>query len=167
MLTTATITIDIGRTASGSEAETLDSPLRAKWGTALEAGFVAFPSVLLTHFKTLDVTPTEFLVVLNLVAHWWEADRKPFPRVGTIARRLNVQPRTVQRALNKLRSIGLIDWERVQVQNGKVLENPSATQGVRRRRYDLTKLVRRAEHYAEHRKITRARRNSGVSEIVT
>ena len=91
------------------------SALRAKWGAALDAGFVALPNVLVTNFADLRITPTQFLVLTVLLSHWWTADAKPFPRVATIARRLSTTPRTVQRALNALRAAGLIDWERVQV----------------------------------------------------
>ena len=131
------------------------SPLRAKWGAALDHGFVAIPSVLLLQFKTLRATPTEFLVALNLIAHWWEVDRKPFPRVTTIARRMDLTPRTVQRALNRLRALGLIEWDYVQMVNGQVSEHAPRGIGIRRRRYDLSRLVERADRYVAHRKSVR------------
>jgi DNA-binding transcriptional ArsR family regulator len=88
------------------------SSLRAKWGAALDSGYIALPAVLVTYFAELKVTPTQFLVLLVLLSHWWTAGSKPFPRVSTIARRLDATPRTVQRALNALRAAGLIDWTR-------------------------------------------------------
>lgn len=119
------------------------SPLRLLWGTAVDRGFVAIPSVLLLNFKTLGINPTEFLILLNLLDHWWTADRKPYPRVTTIARRLHVQPRTVQRGLNQLRAKGLVTWDRHQMVQGRIRKGQAGI-GVRRRLYDLSNLVDRA-----------------------
>jgi hypothetical protein len=127
------------------------SSLRARWRTAADTGFVAVPNVLLIHFQSLEATPTEFVVLLNLLMHLWSADGRSFPRVATIARRMDTSPRTVQRALNQLRALGLVKWRRVQVKNGKILENPGPGEGVRRRLYDLTPLVERADRLATER----------------
>jgi DNA-binding MarR family transcriptional regulator len=125
--------------------------LRKRWRSAADTGFVAVPTVLLTYFRTLNITPTEFVVLLNLLAHWWSADRGPFPRVSTIARRMDTSPRTVQRALNRLRAIGLIDWQRVQVRDGKILSRAYPGDGIRRRLYDLGPLVAVADRLAADR----------------
>lgn len=125
------------------------STIRRKWHAAADTGFVAVPNVLLTYFTRLKVSPTEFLVLLNLMAHWWSAEARPFPRVATIARRMDASPRTVQRALNRLRALGLIDWQRVQVKNGKIIANPN--DGIRRRLYDLAPLVKVADRLAVQR----------------
>ncbi len=127
------------------------SSLRARWRTAAETGFVAVPNVLLIHFQTLGATPTEFVVLLNLLMHLWSVDGRSFPRVSTIARRMDTSPRTVQRALNRLRELGLIKWRRVQVKDGKVLEDPNTNEGVRRRLYDLTPVLERADRLAVDR----------------
>lgn len=150
-----------------AKKEATPSALRARWGGALDAGFVAFPSILLVQFKSLNVTPTEFLVALNLISHWWEADRKPYPRVSTIARRLKLTPRTVQRALNRLRDQGLIQWDHVHVHNGRVMENQKL--GVRRRRYDLEPLVLRADRFVAERQAIReaAEQRRRMPEIAT
>jgi predicted transcriptional regulator len=121
--------------------------MQKKWRAAGETGFVAVPNVLLTYFHQMDVTPTEFVVLLNLMSHWWSAENRPFPRVATIARRMDTTPRTVQRALNKLRERGLISWRRVQVRNGKIVNKD----GVRRRLYDLAPLVDFADRVASDR----------------
>jgi hypothetical protein len=125
--------------------------LRKKWRAAADTGFVAVPNVLLTYYRTLNVTPTEFVVLLNLLSHWWSADTRPFPRVSTIARRMETSPRTVQRALNRLRALGLIDWQRVQVKNGKIVPGARPGEGVRRRLYDLAPLVNVADRLAADR----------------
>ena len=40
--------------------------------------------------------------------HWWYRDQMPFPRPTTIARRMGVTVRTVQRALLGLQALGLL-----------------------------------------------------------
>jgi hypothetical protein len=127
------------------------TPLRKRWRAAADTGFVAVPNVLLTYFRTLNVTPTEFVVLLNLLAHWWSTDARPYPRVSTIARRMETSPRTVQRALNRLRALGLIDWQRVQVKDGKIVPGARSGEGVRRRLYDLAPLVDVADRLAKDR----------------
>lgn len=133
------------------DGEERSAGLHEKWREATQPGFVAVPNVLLTYFKSLNITPTEFLVLLNLLLHWWYVERRPFPRVSTIARRMDTTPRTVQRALNRLRAIGLIDWRLVQVRNGKILPEGHVGDGVRRRVYDLTPLADRAARLAQDR----------------
>ncbi|MGL4094379.1 helix-turn-helix domain-containing protein [Agrobacterium cavarae] len=38
----------------------------------------------------------------------WYAEQKPFPRSTVIAKRMGVEPRTVQRSLKKLSDLGLV-----------------------------------------------------------
>lgn len=127
-------------------------PLRERWGDSLDLGFAAVPSVLLTSFASLGITSTEFLVLLVLVSHWHSGDTGPYPRVSTIARRLGTTPRTVQRALTGLRKAGLLNWERVQVLDGRILRHAPPGVGVRRRVYEMRHVVERAARLAEARR---------------
>jgi predicted transcriptional regulator len=68
--------------------------------------------VLLKNQHKLDLTATELLVLINLLSFWWYADALPFPRVATLAKRMNVTPRTVQRCLQKLVDKGLLAKKR-------------------------------------------------------
>ena len=82
----------------------------------------------------LGLSPTDLCVLLNLGAHWWYPESQPCPRSTTIARRMNIHVRKVQRSLSALRKGGLID---VRKEGG-------------RRYYDLLPLVRRLEPYAQN-----------------
>ncbi|WP_443969589.1 helix-turn-helix domain-containing protein [Sphingobium sp. CR28] len=104
--------------ATSLETSSIDQPLEAvkatvkeKWQGAVTAGsgFVAVPVALLKLQSKYDLTPTELLVLINLLAHWWEPDRPVYPRSTTIAKRMDVQTRTVQRALAKLEKRGLLE----------------------------------------------------------
>jgi hypothetical protein len=79
-----------------------------KWGEVARAGFQVVPDLLLKHQNDLEINPTEMVVLLNVLMHWWYRDQKPFPRSTTIARRMGSTLRTVQRALQNLEEKGLL-----------------------------------------------------------
>lgn len=89
-------------------------PLQKKWGTSLDEGFLLIPVLLLKRQRELALDSTEVVVLLNLLAAWWDTETRPYPRSTTIAQRIGVTPRTVQRCLEKLEKKGLI----VRVRNG-------------------------------------------------
>ena len=86
----------------------IESRLYAKWGEAAVAGWQGLPDVLLKNQHKLDLTPTELVVLINVLSFWWYADELPYPRISTLAKRMNVTPRTVQRCLQRLNERGLL-----------------------------------------------------------
>ncbi len=92
--------------ALGTAAE-LTAPMK-KWGVALDGGFQILPDLLLRCQRELDLTTNDVVVLLNLTMAWWERDRLPFPRTATIARRMDISERTVQRSINRLRKLRLL-----------------------------------------------------------
>jgi hypothetical protein len=109
----------------------------AKWGPAGIAGFQIVPDLLLKHQASLELTATEMLVLLNVTMHWWYPDQRPFPRSSIIAKRMGVQTRTVQRAMERFRELGLLT---------KVKETAN---GGEREVCDLTGLVSKLAEFAE------------------
>jgi Helix-turn-helix domain len=95
------------------------SAVVAKWGKAADAGFQLVPDVLLKNQSNLGLTAIELVVLLNLTMHWWYPAQKPFPRSTTIAERMGVDVRTVQRALKQLAELGLIQRVAVQTEAGE------------------------------------------------
>lgn len=98
-----------GSGASAPE-EALPTTIKDKWQGAVTqgSGFVAIPVALLRLQTKYGLTPTEMLVLINLLAHWWDPARAVFPRSTTIASRMGVDTRTVQRATAKMEKSGLI-----------------------------------------------------------
>lgn len=94
-------------------------PSVAKWGEVANAGFQILPDALLKHQRELGLDATDVLVLVNLTMHWWYADQKPFPRTTTIARRMNVSVRTVQRSMSKLQRLQLIERKKVDDEHGQ------------------------------------------------
>jgi predicted transcriptional regulator len=88
------------------------SAVYAKYGEASIAGFQAVPDLLLKHQCELGLSPTDLAVLLNVLMHWWYPEKKPFPRSTTIAKRMGVTPRTVQRSLQQLEELGLLVREK-------------------------------------------------------
>jgi DNA-binding MarR family transcriptional regulator len=73
-----------------------------------EVGLHYYPSLLLKAQGKLKLTPPQFNVLMQVVEHWWEAHREPYPAKDTIARRMNKSPRQVQRYLTQLENAGMI-----------------------------------------------------------
>ena len=123
--------------SSAAEGQPPTAPMR-KWGSALDVGFQVLPNALVRHLCRSGATPIDFVVLLNLLMAWWDPERMPYPRVSTIASRMNVSPRTVQRSLGALRRAGFIRWDRGHVGT------------IRRRQFDLSPLAERAKAWAEN-----------------
>lgn len=93
-----------------ASAEPLPITVKEKWQGAVTegSGFVAVPMALLRLQTKLRLTPTDLVVLINLLAHWWDPARAVFPRSTTIATRMGVAKRTVQRSTQKMIKAGLI-----------------------------------------------------------
>jgi hypothetical protein len=85
----------------------------AKWGKSLDGGFQIVPDLLLRHQGSLNLTTNDVVVLLHLTMAWWEAERPPFPRAHTIARRMGASERTVQRSLSRLQNLKLFNKTKV------------------------------------------------------
>jgi DNA-binding MarR family transcriptional regulator len=133
--------------ATGASAT---NALQQKWGTALHGGFVLVPSVLLRYQSELGIKDAgELLVLLHLLMSWWTPDEAPFPRVSTIADRMGVSARTVQRHLRSLESKHLV--------RRKGRRSDDSTKRARTT-YDLAGLVRGLQQLgAERPRVTRLR----------
>jgi predicted transcriptional regulator len=80
-----------------------------KWSPqVMKFGYTPLPNLLLKAQGKLKITPMQFNVLVQVVEHWWEAERDPYPAKDTIARRMNKSPRQVQRYLTELEHAGMI-----------------------------------------------------------
>jgi predicted transcriptional regulator len=89
--------------------------VKEKWQGAVNegSGFVAVPMSLLRLQSRYNLNPTDMLVLINLLAHWWDPTKPVFPRSTTIAKRMGVDLRTVQRATHKMVKAGLIERDKL------------------------------------------------------
>jgi len=90
-----------------------DSQLRMnerKWSKALmAAGYTVVPYVLLDRQDELKLSPVELNVLMQLANYWWQADNLPHPSKASLAKRMGVSPKTVQRAIRRLQAAGFIN----------------------------------------------------------
>ena len=100
-----------------------------KWGDAALVGFSQIPDTLLKAQHAMGISSLELNVLLNLISFWWKADDQPFPSSASLAKRMGVQPRTVQKTIKALTDKGVI---------GRA---PITGKGAGRSKYDLRPLV--------------------------
>ncbi len=74
----------------------------------MSMGWTAIPASLFFLQGTLAISPVSFNVLLNLLTHWWKPFEWPHPSQESIALRMSVSVRTVQRGLHELENKGLI-----------------------------------------------------------
>ena len=122
-----------------------ESKIFRKWGGSVtdgETGFTAVPDILIRSQSRLRLSPTEMVVLLNLLLHWWEEERGwPYPRVTTIAQRMGVNRRSVERAIRSLESKGFVLRLESESRNGLTV-----------RRFDLSGLVEELRMLADERR---------------
>jgi DNA-binding MarR family transcriptional regulator len=86
----------------------LESRVSDRYGEAGDAGWSPIPDVLLFSQHKLKIQSDDLVVLLNLMAHYYVKDEMPFVRPTTIAKRIGVSQRSVQRSIARLLSLGLI-----------------------------------------------------------
>lgn len=120
-----------------------------KWTKPLmDAGWVAFPSVILEKQHAIGLTPTDINIILHLATYWWTAENKAHPSKRSIALALNVTPRTVQRRIAAMERAGFIKRE----------ERRILQQGSKTNLYHFDGLIEAATPFAQEKIEVRARR---------
>lgn len=80
-----------------------------KWSKPLmDAGWTAFPTVIIERQRALGLDATDINILMHLAAYWWTADNRPHPSKATIAAALDITPRSVQRRIAKLQAGGFV-----------------------------------------------------------
>jgi hypothetical protein len=115
-----------------------------KWGLDIaKSGFTILPNHLVAYNQFVpteeQLSPTAFLIICQILLHWWGGSDMPFPSKATLARRSGLSPRQVQRALGELESKGIIQ---------RVARFGSNNKGRLSNRYDLEPLVRKLSKIA-------------------
>jgi len=129
-------------TTSTAKVTATEKVLEAKWGkTLIAAGFTALPDVIFLYQKALKLKRTDVLVLLHLASYWWKPNENPWPAKSTIAEALDLDPRTVQRSIEKMEKLKYVQRIERRARVGDNLSNE----------YDLRGLVKAANKYAEER----------------
>jgi hypothetical protein len=93
------------------------SDVASKWGEEVAGrGFAQVPNYLLLLNQFLSeekrLSPTELLILLQLVGAWWKKDEMPFPALKTLGVRAGVSDRQAQRAVSRLEEEGYLRREK-------------------------------------------------------
>lgn len=141
--------------AQTSQASGVDvGKLEHRWGKSLvDAGWVAFPSVFLQRQRALGLDPLDVNILLQLADHWWERDNLPFPSKKTLADRIGVEPRTIQRHIARMEAVGFVERIERRHRNG----------GSKTNRYSFDGLIKEAERFAQEALKEREKRKSEKS----
>jgi hypothetical protein len=107
-----------------------------KWGKAvMDFGFCIIPSLLLRAQARLGLNRAQLAVLMHLADYWWEADRKPYPKMQTLGDRLKLSARQVRRYIAQLETAGYVNRvPRTASHHGKLSNE-----------YDLSGLVKRLQ----------------------
>lgn len=112
-----------------------------KWTKPLmEAGWTALPSVIIENQRQLGLEPLDLNIVVYLASKWWTAEGKPFPSKTTMAKAMNVHPRTIQKHIAALEGAGYIRREERRTDTGS-----------RTNIYHLDGLIEAAAPFAEEK----------------
>jgi len=112
-----------------------------KWSKLLmDAGWTALPSVIIENQRQLGLTPLDLNIVLYLASKWWTAEGKPFPSKSTMARAMDVHPRTIQKHVAALEAAGYLRREERRSEAGSKTNI-----------YHLDGLIKAAKPFAEEK----------------
>ena len=129
------IPLDAHRKKEAEDERTLSR----KWGKqTMAVNYTVIPCALLRGQARLKIGVNELAVLIHLIDHWWRPEAMPWPSKKTIADRLGVSAKTVQRAVANLEAQGLL------LRN----ERYHKTGGRTSNEYDLSPLVERLKGIA-------------------
>lgn len=124
-----------------------------KWTKPLmDAGWTALPSVIVENQRQLGLEPLDLNIVVYLASKWWTAEGKPFPSKTTMAKAMNVHPRTIQKHIAALEGAGYIRREERRTETGS-----------RTNIYHLDGLIEAAAPFA-HEKLAEIRDKSELAK---
>lgn len=85
------------------------SVLEQKWSReVIDAGWVGIPSLLLEFAPELGLDADDVMIIAIIADHWWAPESRPYPSKKLLAKRLGVDPRTIQRRITAMEERGLI-----------------------------------------------------------
>jgi DNA-binding HxlR family transcriptional regulator len=80
-----------------------------KWGADVrQLGFTMVPSLLFKAQQRLGLSPTQLVVLLQLIDHWWDLERHPWPSKELLSTKIGINPRQVQRVVAELEKGGFL-----------------------------------------------------------
>lgn len=117
-----------------SPSQTAERESEKKWGRAvMDFGYSMIPSLIFRAQARLGLGPTQLALLLHLCDYWWHRSHIPFPSKATLAERMHLSERQIQRYLTELETGGFI----------KRIQRFAIHKGQQSNGYDMTGLVER------------------------
>ena len=112
-----------------------------KWSkTLMDAGWTALPSVIIENQRQLGLSPLDLNILVYLASKWWTPEGKPFPSKATMAKAMDVHPRTIQKRIAGLEAAGYVRRE-----------ERRSDAGSKTNVYHLDGLIKAAKPFAEEK----------------
>ena len=106
-MTKSTTTANTAKAKKPAQAE--NKAIEQRWGKDLvAAGWTAIPNVLFDCSQELGLKHLDIVIILHLAGYWWHAGNDPYPTKQTLANKIGVTPRTIQRSIAELEEKGYI-----------------------------------------------------------
>jgi hypothetical protein len=99
----------------------------------MDVGYCITPSLLMKAQARIGLNPVQFNIVMQLLDQWWSAERRPWPAKATLAERMGMSDRQIQRQIAEMEGVGLI----------KRIPRTSPGKGKTSNEYDLSGLVKK------------------------
>jgi DNA-binding HxlR family transcriptional regulator len=132
-------------------------------------GFTPIPAIILERQEALGLDPVDLNIILQIAFHWRERERLPYPSKATLARRIGISARTVQRRIAALESHGFIERRARTLRNGGNDSNEYSLSGLidKARPFAVEKREMIEKHKADHeeRQSRKRARPTGSTEI--
>lgn len=106
----------------------------------MDAGWTALPTVIIENQRQLLLSPLDLNIILYLASKWWTAEGKPYPSKNTMAKAMDVHPRTIQKHIASLEGAGYIRREERRTEVGS-----------RTNIYHLDGLIKAAKPFADEK----------------
>lgn len=110
----------------------------AKWGAdVMSLGFCILPSILFRAQGRLGLKATHLAMIVQLADFWWYDESLPWPKKSTLAERLGLKDKQVQRIVRDLEERGYIKRQERMTPHGQTSNA-----------YDLSGLVKKLKQLA-------------------
>ena len=133
---------DAEREAPTAAKATKSANLKAshkKWGKqVIDQGFCIIPSILFRAQERIGIDPNQLNVLLQICDYWWDHKRRPYISKETIAKRVGLSARSVQRHMAELEKAGLL----------RRVERRATNGGRQANEFDLSGLVEKLKKIA-------------------
>lgn len=113
--------------------------MHEKWGkSVIDLGFCVVPSILIEGQHKLGLNSQQATILMHLISYWWEKDKQPHPAMQTIANRMDISKRQLQRYMTELENTGFI----------KRISRENENKGKLTNEFDLSGLVKKLQEIA-------------------